>query len=353
VLAPLEPGAMVELPWSGRVTALGDLAAINSVQVKVRSAPAAADEVRSYVAGVREHRPSNPAFTRTQREVVTVAVPRAGIQGAAAPLPVTGADSDRLVAAGALLILIGWVLLAAMRRRRRLIVALIVVAMTISACTSDRPRSEDDAEVKGTRIERGDVEDQEPAEQDDGTPAEGDEGEPSDEPTDEPTDEGDQDAPVAAPVPAPAVPEVELVRRVEVVEITADDLPVRTLGPVEGANTLTYLWNDEDGEIEQAASSLRVTPGATAEVQSSLAVGDIAPDGNLQVTLTLTNQLPNERLEVQGRLVQEIFDSSGLVARLESERLDVVLNPGGSVTAEFFYRIPTEDYTVEASFEPE
>jgi hypothetical protein len=161
--------------------------------------------------------------------------------------------------------------------------------------------------------------------------------------------------PSAAPGPiARAVPQIpsqratRTVTRVRTITVTAAALPVITLGPTEGDNSLSYEWDESSTSFVSAASSRQVIRGARVELLTELS----SEPGAIAVHVTLRNLTTHMRVAVRGRMTHEVFGSAGLVARFVSDSIDTVLNPNGSTTVGFTYLLPTGQYTTRSAFEP-
>ncbi|MDQ4025080.1 MAG: hypothetical protein M3217_06280, partial [Actinomycetota bacterium] len=204
---------------------------------------------------------------------------------------------------------------------------------------------DDDTQVKGERIVRGDED--EPAEE--ATPA------PASAPpttttpptaTPPPPGAPTATAPPAVAAPVPTVDPAPI-RVVRVVETGLDDLPVATQESRAGDNTISFVWDESAGGIAGATSGTRFGGGDGSELLTDLT----SEPGAIVNRITLRNTAETTRLRVRGRLVHEVFDGSRLVARLRSAPIDVVLSPAGEVVARFSYLVPAGAYTVQASFE--
>ncbi len=109
---------------------------------------------------------------------------------------------------------------------------------------------------------------------------------------------------------------------------------------------MTYEWDESARQIVSAASSTTFEAGRTVELFTAVA----AEGDTIEATLTLHNLNTDKRLVVKGRLVHEIYGDGGLVARLESDPLDLTIDPGGTTEATFDYLLPTGGYRAEAAF---
>jgi len=138
-------------------------------------------------------------------------------------------------------------------------------------------------------------------------------------------------------------------RRRQRVVVTAQDLPSDSLGATPADNTIDFGWDEVARRVTHAQSGRVLLSGATAEL-----LVDVALEGDsLDSTATLRNTSEDRRLLVRGRLVLEIFDEDNLIAQLHSEHLDVVLTPGGELTAEFSFLLPNGEYQLAGRFEPD
>ena len=375
----LPAGSSVTLPWDGRAVRAGDLKAVNSVRGLVGTTEATRSASESFLAEEGPQAVANPHFEPIEERVVTFVDPppsdpdaRAATQPGVV-LPLTGVSISRLVV-GAVLLLFGGLLLLvgarlAPRASRKAIIATVLVGLAGAACVSgggddptgaagrvtprtfgtDDPRDDEEARVKGERIVRGEDEDEDPP----ATPA------PTPVPPATPAPSATPAPPVApataTPPPvvaAPATgaapaPDPAPLRVVRVVETTLEDLPVQTQGSRTGNNTVSFGWDEAAGGITSATSGTRFVRDGSSDLFTDLT----AEDGTVVNRITLRNLEEATRLRVHGRLVHEVYEGTRLVARLRSEPLDVVLAPGGQVSASFSFLVPTGQYTVQAAFE--
>ncbi|HEV2754173.1 MAG TPA: hypothetical protein VG318_00150 [Actinomycetota bacterium] len=373
----LPAGSAVTLPWDGRAVDAGDLRAVNSVRGLIGTTETTRSSSESYLAAEGARDVDNPHFEPIEERVVKFVDPPFGEpspRAATQPvvLPFTGVSISRILLAGVLLVFAGILIVAgaglAPRASRKAIAAAIFAGVVGAACVSgggddasisgaadgatprtfgtDDPR-DDDTQVKGERIVRGDGGEATAAPAS-ASPA------ASALPTAPPT--ATPPPPPAAPVATatPAVvaaatdaPDAAPIRSVTVVTTELEDLPVETQASRDGDNTVSFGWDEAAGGITAATSGRRLTADAGSELLTDLTT----QNGAIVNRLTLRNTAEATRLRVQGRLVHEVYDGDRLVARLRSAPLDVVLSPGGAVAARFSYLVPTGDYTVHAAFE--
>ena len=370
-LGSLPAGSSVDLPWDGKATRPGDLTAVNSVRGLLGQTETVRSTSRSFLADEGPRDVENPRFEPIEKRVVTfVDPPPPPAQGRAETqptvvLPFTGASLDRFVFAGIMLVVGGLLVMGGVRLASgasgRAFAGAVLAGLVLAACVgggdggqtpkgaAPRTSATADPQVKGERIVRGEEDEESTA-----APTRTPEATPPAPPTAPPATATPVAPPatsappvVAAPTAPPTdAPDPEPVRVVEVVHIGLADLPVQTLESRGGDNTVSFGW-DEAAGITSATSGTRFVRGRGSELETDLTAGD----GAIVNRLTLTNTHDAARLEVRGRLVHEVYSGGGLVARLRSAPIDVVLAPGGSVVARFSYLVPTGDYTVEASLE--
>ena len=376
----LPVGASVDLPWDGRAVRPGDLTAVNSVRGLLGQNETIRSTSRSYLAAEGRRDVDNPRFEPIEKRVVRFVDPEPVVDPQARAttepvvvLPFTGASLSRFLFAGIMFVIAGALIAGGARLSPagsgKTFAAAALAGLVLVACVSgdgdsvqgagetprtfgtDDPRTEE-PRVKGERIVRGEDGEATAAPTDaPSTPAP-----PAATPapaTATPVASPPTSAPpvVAAPPTAPPVatnaPEPEPVRVVDIVRIGLEDLPVETLGSRAGDNTVSFGWDESAGGITSASSGTRVVRGAGSELLTDLTT----EKGAIVNSLTLTNTHDDARLDVEGRLVHEVYSGGRLVARLRSAPIDEVLAPGGSVVARFSYLVPAGDYVVEAHFE--
>ena len=369
----LPAGASLDLPWEGRAVRPGDLVAANSVRGLIGPTETVRSTSRSFLAAEGRRDVANPRFEPIEKRVVTFVdppprpAPRAATETQPGTvLPFTGSEMPRLVLSGILFVLAGALVLGGARLAPpgsgKAVAAAAVAAVVLVACVAgdeggdatprtfgtDDPRSTGEPQVKGERIVRGD-------EDEDATPAPSRAPEATARPTPAPTETPAPASPpatatpppvVAAPATTAPVEDPEPIRVVEIVRTELEDLPVETLGSRAGDNTIAFSW-DESAGIVGASSGTRFVRGSGSELFTDLTEGD----GSIVNEMTLRNTHEAVRLAVRGRLVHEVFSGGRLVARLRSAPIDLVLAPGGSVSARFAYLVPGGDYAVESAFE--
>jgi uncharacterized repeat protein (TIGR01451 family) len=351
VFETLAPGEEVNMTWTSRAAAPGDLEAGNEVTARIAGAPAASSTQQTYlgyVRGVRTDRSVAPAPV-VREQVVTKLVPvstevAAGVGGGV--LPVTGWSPSFLGFGGIALIALGGLLVwvsRGLRSRRLALVLTGALLLTATACVSDEPttggsdgaaapaaspsvdedpgevetKEEEKDEVLGLRIKR-------------------------------PEGARGPDAPGGDPIAEPPVEPVTQVVYEEVSEVVSvvvpvAELPLETLASTSGDNTLSFSWTAGD---LQATSGRVLSADATEE----LLVG-ISSDGDgLTATVEVANLADDRRLRVAGRLTLEVVASDGRSASLTSAPIDVVLDPGASTVADLTFSLPSGSYTAKGTF---
>lgn len=356
----LAPGQEVDLSWTARAVAPGDLEAGNVVEATLQGQPAASsrqDTYLGFVRGVRTERPVAPAPVVKER-VVTRFVPvstqvAASVGGGL--LPVTGWSPTFVGFGGALLIGLGIVLMWASQgaRARRLALVLLGSLLLVgTACVSDEttrdpgadPQAvesaspeetteqnnddqqdqEDEDEVLGLRIDRSDRR----GSQDDDPPA----------------------APASASATSEPVTEIvyEEVSEVVSVVVPVAELPLESLGARDGDNDLSFTWTPGSNDL-QASSSRVVSRAATEEILVALS----SEGDRLLATVTVANLADDRRLQMDGRLALKVVAGDGRSAALVSDPIHVVLEPGASTSADLAFSLPSGRYLAKGAFLPE
>jgi hypothetical protein len=339
----LHPGAQVTLPWNASVSTTGDLVAMNEATATTEDSTARAAQnvylARSSAPEV--HGSTSAAAPATQtKKVIRYEQRRIPAGSAPAVIPFTGAPVWGWMVLALALIVVG----AAFTRVRRspLILCGLLALVLMAACTnagqdpsagaptrSARPSPEgstSEDEVLGTRIHRNS----------NGSPADGSA-------TDGSSTDAAADA-TAADTTAPQIPEpqedlVQVVSVPVVVEVESQPAS-EVLTSIEGDNFVTFSWDEMDRQVTDAASSRTLSRAASATLLSELSTASpsIAPSVEL-VNLSSTT------LVVRGDLGIRTLDASGADAATTSEFVDVVLAPGGSVSLDFEYVLPSGDYS--------
>lgn len=354
----LDPAESVDLFWTARAAAPGDLEANNATVARVDGQEVAESVQRTYlgyVEALQVEREEDPAPV-VQRRVLTKLVPvsREVAPGVAGLLPATGAAPGLLTGAAAICIALGLVCLWLSSRSRSVrhggLVAIAALLLTTTACVStpeppsaDPPRqdaaetpeglqddiepdadTESEDEVLGVRIERDPPE---------AGPSGADE-----------TPSADLSSPEAA---APVTDEVvfEEVTVVETVLVPAASLPVREMRESNGDNVMSITWARRSESLT-AVSSRTVTVDATEELLTSV----VASGPRLTATVTLRN-VAEDRLAATGRLRLQI-EQGEAASTLYSERVEVVLDPGEEVSADFTFSLPEGSFALRGGFEP-
>ncbi len=347
----LAPGEEVQLSWSARAVAPGDLEARNDVDATIGGEPAASSSQNTYlgyVLGVRTEggREIAPVVEqRTVTKMVPVTVEVAASTGGV--LPVTGASPGALVMTGLFLIALGAVLVSGSRAsvspRRALALTVVALMLTGAACVSDSGDSADTAseapapaasptpapddrspkekdQVLGLRLDRKAPEGGAPL------PTEGSDGSTA------------EDAATTTEVV------FEEVTSVVSVVVPPEDLPADSMQTRGGDNTIFLEWA-EGGVVTQTSGRI-LTPEMTQELLVSLqTAGD-----DLTSTVTLANLSEDRRLVVRGRLVLEIVAGSGRSSTLSSDHIDVVLEPGATTAADLSFSLPPGTYSLMGGF---
>lgn len=341
-LNELAAGEGVTLPWEASVSSTGDLVAENNVTVRTENSSASASRnvylARSSTPVVQGGTASAARSAVETRRVVHYEQRRVPAGSAPAALPMTGA------------IISGWFLLALILigagvafirvRRSPLLLCALMSLVVMAACTNagspppsgagspenQTPSSDDsDAEdrVLGTRIRRAENESAAPK-------TAGDQASTDTTSIEETTDQ--------LPVPQEDLIQVVTVPVVEVVEVQAPASEVLT--SLQGENLVTFSWDESNREVTDAASSRTLSRESSATLLAALATASptIAP------SVELVN-LSAGSLVVKGELGIKTLGSNGEAAATLSEHLDLVLAPGGSVSLDFEYILPSGDYS--------
>lgn len=353
IFESLAPGEEVNLTWTARAVAPGDLEAGNVIDATVAGQPVASSSQGTYlgyVRGVRTER--SPSVAPVVRErVVTKLVPvTSQVAGAVGGgiLPVTGWSPALLGSGGALLIGLGALFLWASKglRSRRLALVLVgALLLTATACVSDDGSS--GAPPGAATSPSAEATDQEGDEEEDEVLGLRIKKPQRDEPDDPTTPPVASEAPAPPVAPTEPVTEVvyEEVSEVVTVVVPVEDLPVTSLGDREGDNTFSFSWTPESGDL-QATSGRTLTADATEE----LLVGLSSAGDTLTATVTVTNLAGERRLHVGGRLALHITAGDGRTSSLVSDPIDVVLEPGASTVAQLAFSLPSGDYLAKGAF---
>jgi hypothetical protein len=114
-----------------------------------------------------------------------------------------------------------------------------------------------------------------------------------------------------------------------------------------GDNSVSFDWNEAAREVVTAASSLMFTPNQPSELMTTLGWDD----AGLTSTIELRN-ITDRSVHVDGTMILEIFQNGALVSTLESDPIDVVLAPNGTVEVDNRYLLPSGEYTLISRFQP-
>ncbi|HET7481939.1 MAG TPA: hypothetical protein VFK89_03675 [Actinomycetota bacterium] len=355
----LEPGQSLDLPWFAQVMHEGDLAADNTV------AAASTEDVtrnasRTYLGGSTSpqvaHNGGGDRSTTTKRvrRVVryrTRTVPDVGAGSSA--LPFTGAPAFPFVIGGIGAIMFGALLLLLARRRRFAIVVLCIALLAMTACV-DSSSDNDVAQgpsptdtVLGKRLHNnGDRGTDNNGTNGDDTRGNGERSKPQDRVEGKRLTRGGD---VAGGVPGTTPTQVAFhevrvpVFRTVTVTVPAPPTPAVPLTSLSGGNTLTFAWDEPSRTVTTATSSV-VFDDQDAEIRVDQDFGS----DSISNTVTLTNVSDHE-LAIDGRLVLDVSGPTG--AHLTSPTITQTIAPGGSVTTQFRYVLPSGSYTAVPSFE--
>lgn len=344
ILKTLPAGATVELSWTGVVATSGDLEATNVVQATIAGTREARASTTTFLGAATGIAAQKTAPQVMPRRVVTFVRMPATDPKATGVLPATGLGIDWFVWLALAVGLVGMVLLVVGRPPATVLtgagVALAIVALlsfvTLPSDTSRppsvSPTTQGDDQVKGKQIfpdddarEKADREKADARGKPDagrGRPDEAD---------------GSGQGPVAG---AEGNEQTVLVRTIRTVKVPVD---AASIGDGAAANAFTFSWDEASRRIVQATSS-RLLTDAPYELLVSVGEGDRV----IEATLTLRN-VSDDLIAVDGVLFHEIR-GEGAALTLETERIDLVLRPGGEIRATFVYLLPTGDYEVGANF---
>lgn len=347
----LEPGESVDVAWTATAVAPGDLEATSSIRAAVGERDVVRSRQSTYLGYVEalEVAANDPQAPQTRRRVVTKMVPVSS-EVAASPaglLPVTGGSPGVVVGIGALLIALGlgslWLSGRPLGIRRVGIVAALSLLLTAAACVSSQEPSTGDAgnvsggaaaeraagveempepedEVLGVRIER------EPQSR-----ADGEAGLAPSDPIE-----------LAQDVPTQSETVLEEVVTVESVLVPPPALPVRAMTSRSSDNAMSITWTPPD----LVATSSRTI---TADAADELLVSVQGSGSSLSAIVGLTNLSETERLAVRGKLSLEVAGEADS-STLYSEAIDVVLEPGASIEADFTFALPAGTFYVTGGF---
>jgi uncharacterized repeat protein (TIGR01451 family) len=349
-IGTLAAGQTLELTWVGVAAKPGDLAAVNSVRAEAVQTTTETEDT-SYLGAVEDRSVSNPTFKPIKKKIVSYTRPRItkvlgtrfSLTGGV--LPFTGGEPLPWLVFGLSMIAAGAAVLMVVKLgpSRTHVIALGLTALLLTACVSDNKPPVDAGDKPNASSVDNDNDDDSAKDDDDGDRVLGLRIKKKDQPTEEPAAE--------LPVEEPAVETVTVlgdpVRSVETVELALDDLAVEDVDSQDGDNSLSYEWDADSLSILTAASSRRLVRGATLELLTSISDND----GDIDITVTLTNLSKRERARVNGRLIHTVYGDDGVIATFESPMIDTVLDPGGSTTATFTYKLPDGSYSAEGSFQ--
>ena len=395
VIDELPAKETIKVTYTGSIKSAGDLEAVNKTSATSMNAGKASSEERTYLATSGGSGSTNPSFdpirekkvTRhrvVERPLIRKRVPTEAettTETGGSDLPFTGVDPIGTVAFGMVLIALGFIAVhvaSVNGDRKRIAVGSLTLLLVAGACMSNGG-NEVEPQVKGIQITRSP--DAQPAEGDDPTdgedvPGDGEEdpGEGEDQPdgndedNDAPSDGGDEpsgDGEAGTDQPdgtdedgteddesatgdgtttvlVPGDPEVSFEREVDFVTITADDLPVEQLGSATGSR-MSFGWDDSSGSITHATSS-----SATLEGVADL-TAQISPSGRgMKLTVSVTNVAEETVLGLNGTLAVQLNAAGSRT--LKAGSVDLELNPGGTTTSSFTFRLPSDTYSAQAVF---
>ena len=349
VFESLAPGEEVNMTWTARAAAPGDLEAGNVVAATVAGVPTASSSQGTYlgyVRGVRTERSAEPAPV-VREKVVTKLVPvssevSASVDGGI--LPVTGWSPAVLGFGGASLIGLGALLMWSARglRFRRLALVLVgAVLLTGTACVSDNGSTSSDPDPQAVSSPSPEAAEDEDPKEDQVL------GLRIDKPKDgRSADDATATEPaVAGPVEPVTRVVYEEVSEVVTVVVPVAELPLETLGPRAGDNTFSFSWAPGTGDL-QGTSGRMLTADATEE----LLVGLSTQGDRLVASVTLTNLADRRRLHVDGRLTLQVVAADGRSSTLSSDPIDVVLDPGAATVADLAFSLPSGSYSAKGTF---
>lgn len=395
VINELAGGESITVTYTGAVEAPGDLQAVNKTRASSSNAGKDSSEERTYLSTSGGGGSSNPSFDPirekhvTRHKVVTRPLVRKRVPtepdapvgpAGAGELPFTGVDPLATITIGMVLIALGWVVVHATSvhaDRRRIAVGSLVLLLVAGACMSNGGDEDVEPRVLGTQLTRS----PDPAPADDDPVPEDDPGDnvtdPDDDTPDEEASEGgptegdnsddangrdgaegaaDDDNGSAAPdgpddadgsgtttVLVPGDPITTFERDVDFITITADDLAVTDLASARGS-ALSFGWDDGSGSVTQATSS-QSTIDDVADLSAQISTAG----RGMNLTVSVTNVSVDRVLHVDGRLAVELSAGGGPHI-LQGPALNEDLNPGGSSSASFSFRLPTGAYSAAASF---
>ena len=341
ILKDVRPGEEIDLAWTGRVVAAGDLRATTSVEARAQSVSAQATTdtfLATEPAVAARKTTTEPPMVK--RKVIRF-VPVEGESGsvAGAILPVTGWSPSPLVRGAGVAIAVGLLLLVIAGVRKRNAAVIVVVALGIAACTQAQdsaappepdttvgseatPDDDDDRRprdrVKGRQIRRGGGE---------GAAAE--------------NGAGTEVAVPETTAPDPGAP----VRFERVVVTVTEPAEVIEQGSRDGDNFMSFTWDEAAREIVLAASSIRFTD------QPSSLTSTLSSDAEGLLTDVVLANTSDAAMRVRGTLTLDVMQGGGVIAELRSDPIDVLLEPGGQALASFRYLLPSGDFSVMSGFE--
>ena len=391
VINELDVGESITVNYTGAIQEPGDLQAVNRTRASSSNAGKDSSEERTYLATTGGGGSSNPTFDPirkkhvTRHKVVTRPLIRKRVptepdapvgSAGAGELPFTGVDPLATITFGMVLIALGWVLVHATSvhaDRRRIAVGSLALLLVAGACMTNGGDEKVEPRVLGTQLTRSP----------DAAPADDDpipEGDPGDDVTDPDNDAPDEDAPDEGPadgdnsdgadgrdeagdtdgsadpdatdgadgsgtttVLVPGDPVTTFERDVDIITITADDLAVVDLASARGS-TLSFGWDDGARAVTQATSS-QTTVDDVADLSAQISTAG----PGMKLTVSVTNVSEDTVLHVDGRLAVGLSAGGGS-HMLEGPALDEDLNPGGSSSASFSFRLPSGAYSATASF---
>ena len=338
VLEDVAPNHPIDLVWYGRVAQAGDMEATTVVEARTGE-NSATDAAHTFLASAPSVQAEGIAAPRVAGKVVRFVPVAAAPDGSL--LPVTGWSPSGTLWLAFALIVLGALLIGMSILRPRQVVTLLLTLLVTAACTTSErpepssapppsPQDEVEAEEKdpkpkdqvlGIQIRRDPQEAEaeiEAAEEAAETDTASTEAEPVDPPI----------TYRRIVVPGPPVPEPL-------------EQPSAT-----GDNTVAFEWDEAGRSVVTATSGIVFSPDQLSSITTTLEWGS----EGLESTVELTNT-SSEPLRVQGILVLEIVANGTVVATLDSEPIDVILDPDGSVRAGYRYLLPSGEYLETSKFQ--
>lgn len=325
-------GTPVELHWVGRVVASGDLEATSVIRAETKHAAAAATQ-QTFLASTATPDVEGVAPPKVKGKVVKMVPVRVPAEtvGPGAVLPMTGWSPVGPLWSAFVLFLLGSLLLVLSRNRMRVrdIVALsLLIAVSVACTTATEPQAKDATTESAPQVT------------DEAT--ESTETKVPDQVLGKRIHANADDLAASEDVAEDATSAFEIVYERVLVEVPGEpvaDQPTRV-----GDNTVSFLWDEDRRIVETATSGIMFT----ADQPSALTTGLDWNENGLNSVVTLENS-SGEPLRVKGT-VQLQVSSGSASSTLNSDPIDVILAPGGSVAVSFHYLLPSGDSNVTSLF---